>query len=28
VKAVELQIVKDGLPHHYGTIDDPAVITP
>ncbi|HUW41761.1 MAG TPA: ABC transporter substrate-binding protein [Rectinemataceae bacterium] len=28
VKAVELQIVKDGLPHHYGTVDDPAVITP
>ncbi|HYW83933.1 MAG TPA: ABC transporter substrate-binding protein, partial [Spirochaetia bacterium] len=28
VKAVELQIVKDGLPHHYGTVDDPDVITP
>ncbi len=28
VKAVELQIVKDGLPHHYGIVDDPAVITP
>ncbi len=28
VKAVELQIVKDGLPHHYGTVDDPTVITP
>ena len=28
VKAVELQIVKDGLPRHYGTVDDPAVITP
>lgn len=28
VKAVELQIVKGGLPHHYGLVDDPAVITP
>jgi branched-chain amino acid transport system substrate-binding protein len=28
VKAVELQIVKDGLPHHYGVVDDPSVITP
>ncbi len=28
IKAVELQIVKDGLPHHYGIIDDPAIITP
>ena len=28
IKAVELQIVKDGLPHHYGIIDDAAIITP
>ena len=28
IKAVELQIVKDGLPHHYGIIEDAAIITP
>jgi len=28
IKSVELQIVKDGLPHHYGIVDDPSVITP
>jgi branched-chain amino acid transport system substrate-binding protein len=28
VKAVELQIVKGGVPHHYGIVNDPAVITP
>jgi branched-chain amino acid transport system substrate-binding protein len=27
-KAVELQIIKDGLPHHYGEVDDPTVIEP
>lgn len=28
VKAVDLEVIKDGAVHHYGTVDDPAVITP
>lgn len=28
VKAVELQIIKDGAVHHYGDVTDPAIITP
>ncbi len=28
VKAVDLQIIKGGVPHHYGTVSDPAMITP
>jgi branched-chain amino acid transport system substrate-binding protein len=28
VHPVELEIFKDGTVHHYGTVDDPAVITP
>ncbi len=28
VKAVDLQIIKNGQPHHYGTLSDPALITP
>ena len=28
VKAVDLQIIKGGLPHQYGTVSDPTIITP
>jgi len=28
VKAVDLQIIKNGAPHQYGTVNDPAIITP
>ncbi|MGZ8514772.1 MAG: ABC transporter substrate-binding protein [Candidatus Limnocylindrales bacterium] len=28
VKAVDLEIIKDGAVHHYGDVTDPAIITP
>jgi ABC-type branched-subunit amino acid transport system substrate-binding protein len=28
VKAVDLQIIKNGEPHQYATLSDPALITP
>ena len=28
VKTVDLEIIKGGLPHHYGTVSDLALITP
>lgn len=28
VKAVDIEIIKDGAVHHYGVVDDPAIITP
>jgi branched-chain amino acid transport system substrate-binding protein len=28
VKAVDLEIIKNGEPHHYDTVSDPALITP
>lgn len=28
VKAVDLEVIKDGQVHHYGEISDPAIITP